>query len=282
MATDPICHMTVDEKTGPHTDYKGQTYYFCSKHCLAKFEEDSARYVKPTVPEHAKGAEQPRTKNEIAAIDPVCGMTVDPKIRCGQHEHKGQTYYFCSQDCLAKFKQDPEKWLSAQHGGHAVHMQAAPQTSTTNKPEDAVYVCPMHPEVRQTGPGACPKCGMALEPAAPSVPLTKTEYVCPMHPEIVRDEPGACPICGMALEPRTVSWRTNQSRVGRHDPALLDQRVPFACRCSSLAMSDMLPGQPLQRLASPRLLELDSVRARHAGGALGRLAVSSSAAGDRS
>ncbi|MGD2115418.1 MAG: HAD-IC family P-type ATPase, partial [Acidobacteriota bacterium] len=63
----------------------------------------------------------------------------------------------------------------------------------------------MHPEVRQEGPGDCPECGMALEPAAPAAPKTKIEYTCPMHPEIVRSEPGSCPICGMALEPKTVT-----------------------------------------------------------------------------
>src|ERR1019366_3938463 len=68
-----------------------------------------------------------------------------------------------------------------------------------------VYVCPMCAEVRQIGPGPCPKCGMALEPESPALPSTKTEYTCPMHPEIVRAEPGSCPICGMALEPRTVT-----------------------------------------------------------------------------
>ena len=63
----------------------------------------------------------------------------------------------------------------------------------------------MDPEVRESKPGSCPKCGMALEPATPSAPSVKTEYICPMHPEIVRDEPGSCPICGMALEPSTVT-----------------------------------------------------------------------------
>ncbi len=58
----------------------------------------------------------------------------------------------------------------------------------------AAYTGPMHPEVRQQGPGACPDCGMALEPALLTSPVTKTEYVCPMHPEIVRDKPGACPV----------------------------------------------------------------------------------------
>ena len=62
----------------------------------------------------------------------------------------------------------------------------------------------MCPEVRESKPGACPFCGMALEPDVPAA-ATRTEYTCPMHPEIVRAEPGACPICGMALEPRTVT-----------------------------------------------------------------------------
>ena len=67
-----------------------------------------------------------------------------------------------------------------------------------------LYTCPMHPEVRQSEPGNCPICGMALEPVIP-VAAAKTEWVCPMHPQIVRDAPGNCPICGMALEPRAGS-----------------------------------------------------------------------------
>ncbi len=62
----------------------------------------------------------------------------------------------------------------------------------------------MCPGVENEGPAACPKCGMALEPAAPALQATNTQYTCPMHPEILRDEPGDCPLCGMALEPTTV------------------------------------------------------------------------------
>ena len=65
------------------------------------------------------------------------------------------------------------------------------------------YTCPMHPDVRQSGPGECPQCGMVLESDAP-VTMSATQYTCPMHPEIVREEPGTCPICGMALEAMTV------------------------------------------------------------------------------
>jgi len=63
----------------------------------------------------------------------------------------------------------------------------------------------MHPEMRREEPGSCPKCGMALEPVAPSAAATETRWTCPMHPEIVRDKPGSCPICGMALEPITIT-----------------------------------------------------------------------------
>jgi Cu+-exporting ATPase len=68
-----------------------------------------------------------------------------------------------------------------------------------------LFTCPMHPEIVQEGPGACPKCGMALEPIAASPSITRREFVCPMHPDVVRTEPGNCPKCGMALEPRTVT-----------------------------------------------------------------------------
>nr|WP_277870085.1 MULTISPECIES: copper-translocating P-type ATPase [Thiomonas] len=79
---------------------------------------------------------------------------------------------------------------------HVAHAAGAP---------GARYTCPMHPEVVSDSPGACPKCGMALEPVMPAAPASRTQWVCPMHPEIVRDAPGSCPKCGMALEPRSVT-----------------------------------------------------------------------------
>ena len=114
----------------------------------------------------------------------------------------------------------------------------------------------MHPEVRQQGPGSCPKCGMALEPLAVSLPAAKTEFTCPMHPEIVRDAPGSCPICGMALEPRTVTGGEE------HNEELEDMTRRFkfglilAIPLLLLAMSDLIPGQPLQHAISMRLLIL--------------------------
>jgi Cu+-exporting ATPase len=87
--------------------------------------------------------------------------------------------------------------------------------------DSAIFTCPMHPEVRQEGPGACPKCGMALEPLTPSTTATKTEWTCPMHPEIIRNVPGSCPICGMALEPKTITAEEEEN------PELIDMTRRF-------------------------------------------------------
>ncbi len=127
-------------------------------------------------------------------LDPVCGMTIEEADAVGSHQHAGVTYYFCNPSCLERFREDPKRFLEPE------------DTPRIPVPAGASFVCPMDPEVRSSKPGACPKCGMALEPdTSNAATLTRTEYTCPMHPEIVRDEPGACPICGMALEPRTAS-----------------------------------------------------------------------------
>jgi Cu+-exporting ATPase len=184
-------------------------------------------------------------------IDPVCGMNVEPDTAAGKHEHSGQTYFFCGHHCMAKFKEAPENFLKAQMHAHAGHVNAAPGSQ---KPENGIYVCPMDPEVRESKPGACPKCGMALEPTAPAAPSIKTEYVCPMHPNIVRQEPGSCPICGMALEPRTVTLEEEAN------PELVDMTrrlwigVGLSAPIVFLAMSDLIPGQPMQRSFSPHAL----------------------------
>jgi Cu+-exporting ATPase len=84
-------------------------------------------------------------------IDPVCGMTVDPAASKHLLEHGGVTYHFCCAGCRTKFEADPAKYL-------------APKATPAPAKPGAVYTCPMHPEIRQQGPGSCPKCGMALEP----------------------------------------------------------------------------------------------------------------------
>jgi P-type Cu+ transporter len=87
------------------------------------------------------------------ATDPVCGMTVDPHTAKHRADHAGRPYYFCSAGCRAKFLADPERYLAS------TERAASPPV-----PEGTVYTCPMHPEIRQIGPGSCPICGMALEP----------------------------------------------------------------------------------------------------------------------
>jgi P-type Cu+ transporter len=168
-------------------------------------------------------------------LDPVCGMTISPDDAAGHIDYKGQTYYFCSQSCVDQFRATPEAFLDKR-----------PAAPTTAADMERVYTCPMDPEVRQKGPGACPKCGMALEPVD-LTPATKVEWTCPMHSEIVRDEPGACPICGMALEPRTVTLEEK-------NPELLDMTRRFRWSALitlpilALMISEFLPGQPLQRM----------------------------------
>jgi Cu+-exporting ATPase len=97
----------------------------------------------------------PILQNAGGARDPVCGMHVDPRNAAGTFTYQGQTYYFCSKGCAAKFQADPAKYLTAQPEPMAPESTAAIE-----------YTCPMHPEVRRMGPGSCPKCGMALEPVS--------------------------------------------------------------------------------------------------------------------
>jgi Cu+-exporting ATPase len=85
-------------------------------------------------------------------VDPVCGMTIDPADSVGHVDYKGQRYYFCAESCLEQFREHPEHYLTP---------GARPDVAVDLEAE---YTCPMHPEVRQKGPGSCPICGMALEP----------------------------------------------------------------------------------------------------------------------
>ncbi|HWA70711.1 MAG TPA: heavy metal translocating P-type ATPase [Polyangiaceae bacterium] len=181
-------------------------------------------------------------------IDPVCGMKVNPgRAGGGSFEHGGRTYHFCNPKCRERFSADPEKYLSKAKPDAAPTSGVAPSSVA---PKAVSYVCPMDPEVRSDRPGACPKCGMALEPEHPQS-ASHTEWVCPMHPQVVRAEPGSCPICGMALEPRTAS--TNEENPELRD---MSRRFWFAVALTAplllLAMGDMLPGQPVSTLVSGR------------------------------
>src|SRR5438477_12681999 len=91
--------------------------------------------------------------------DPVCHMQVMPETAAAKYDYKGKTYYFCNPRCAERFKANPEQFLNPAESEIRI-----PKSEIT-----ATYTCPMHPEVRQRGPGACPKCGMALEPAMVSL-----------------------------------------------------------------------------------------------------------------
>ena len=155
----------------------------------------------------------------MTKIDPVCHMTVDPASAAGQHEYKGETYYFCSTHCLHKFREDPEKFLGP--------AGVAPQITQISRKKEA--------------------------PPAAAASGEKIEYTCPMHPEIVRDGPGFCPICGMALEPRTATLQDDTSELD-------DMRRRFWVSAAlslpllTLAMSEMLPGDPLRMAIGPGLV----------------------------
>ncbi len=163
--------------------------------------------------EHGRGLFPILTPTEHAAVDPVCGMRVDPESAAGSMVYEGQTYYFCSPGCLQKFKADAQRYLAAppstQHS--ALSTQRPPPTT--------------HPS-----------------------PLTKNEYTCPMHPEVVSDRPGSCPKCGMALEPRTVTPEEGPTP----ELVDMSRRFWLGLIPSVLllllAMSDMLPGRPLRFL----------------------------------
>ncbi|BCH22617.1 heavy metal translocating P-type ATPase [Mesorhizobium sp. L-8-3] len=132
IVRDPVCGMTVDPAAGkPTVTHGGHIYHFCSASCREKFVKEPDAYLQAT--------------------DPVCGMKVD---RAGaryflRHEGKGQ--YFCSPSCQGKFEADPQKYSGE---------RSAPATM----PKGTQYTCPMHPEIIRDKPGACPICGMALEP----------------------------------------------------------------------------------------------------------------------
>jgi Cu+-exporting ATPase len=139
-------------------------------------------------------------------------MTIEDEDAAATSLYQGKTRYFCSPSCKKDFDKAPEAYLGAKAGS----------VFKTEEPKSGeMFTCPMHPEVRQDGPGACPKCGMALEPFEPAVASSKTEWTCPMHPEIVRDAQGSCPLCGMALEPKTVSLEEEEN------PELLDMTRRF-------------------------------------------------------
>jgi Cu+-exporting ATPase len=186
-------------------------------------------------------------------------MTVDPATTRHVAEHEARRWFFCSARCRERFVAEPTRFAgtpaptaAAAHHHRDPHLAVAKKQPASPPEAGATYTCPMHPEVRQEGPGACPDCGMALEPAGPPA-ATRVEYTCPMHPEIVQDHPGNCPICGMALEARTVTIEAGPN------PELIDMTRRFWIGAGLtlpiliLAMGPHVTGFPSHDSIAPRL-----------------------------
>jgi Cu+-exporting ATPase len=128
--------------------------------------------VEHSQPAHAHGGHAGIAQSSDNAIDgvrdPVCGMTVDPHSTPYRHQHLGHTYYFCSGGCLSKFEDNPANYVGA----------TSPIAESA--PEGTVYTCPMHPDIRQVGPGSCPICGMALEPLLATADIGPNEELLDM------------------------------------------------------------------------------------------------------
>jgi P-type Cu+ transporter len=131
----------MDEKHRQIPDHRQQNDHSC---CGAGSSDNGSRSAQ--IPQHS-----PTLPSAQTVKDPVCGMDVDPHTTKYRAEHSGRTYYFCSDQCRTKFIANPWSYLSE-------------KTAAPPVPEGTIYTCPMHPEIRQVGPGSCPICGMALEP----------------------------------------------------------------------------------------------------------------------
>ena len=155
---------------------------------------------------HDKQMNHAAHEGTAGALDPVCGMTVNPDSSAGSFEYQGKTYYFCSTHCLHRFQQNPESFLNKTAA-------VAPQPI-----------------------GITPK------------PVTTQKYTCPMHPEIIRDGPGSCPICGMALEPLVASLNEEENVELTDMSRRFWIAVVLTIPVFALGMSELIPGQPVQRL----------------------------------
>jgi Cu+-exporting ATPase len=161
-------------------------------------------------------------------------MMVDPERAAGHLEHRGTTYYFCSKGCVTKFTADPEKFLA----GKREPMAPAIQISGLKR---AVAIAPPPPPHAHQVPPPMP-------PPAVSSEARAVRYTCPMDPEVVSDQPGACPKCGMALEPMITDLRAD---IDAPNPELVDmtRRFWISLVCAApvfvLAMGDMLSGGAL-------------------------------------
>ncbi|MEZ5463000.1 heavy metal translocating P-type ATPase [Dokdonella sp.] len=158
------------------------------------------------------------------AVDPVCGMTVDPSKTTHHGEHAGKDYFFCSARCLEKFNVNPESYLDSKHSRNA-----------PTPVEGAIYTCPMHPEIRQPGPGTCPICGMALEPEMPSLEEDDNPELRDFSIRFWWTLPLSLVVLTLAMVGHRLPWLSVDARTwiefGLSTPVVLWAGWPFFVRC---------------------------------------------------
>ena len=155
---DPVCGMAVDPAGTPHhANHAGRSYHFCGARCRERFLAMPDDFVGDNPARAATccdgAADAPVQGQAHLVKDPVCGMEVDPHTTPHRAEYGGRAWHFCSARCRDRFIATPAQYLGT---------RPPPPVDPAG-----IYTCPMHPEVRQVGPGDCPKCGMALEPLTP-------------------------------------------------------------------------------------------------------------------
>ena len=177
-------------------------------------------------------------------------MMVDPERAAGHLEHRGTTYYFCSKGCVAKFTAEPEKFLSGRREPMSPAIQIGGLKRPTPPPSDEPRGTSHEPRATSHEPRATnhePRT-TTHEPRATSYEPRATRYICPMDPEVVSDKPGACPKCGMALEPMIADLRADADAP---NPELVDMTrrfwigALFAAPVFVLTMGDMVSGGAL-------------------------------------
>ena len=172
-AIDPVCGMRVGADTQHRSTYEGREYLFCSARCRERFHAEPAKYLKTSTaprPVQAQPGAMVFHRGPVKldrTIDPVCGMPVGPDTRF-RHTFEGKEYRFCCGGCLARFKTDPKRYLDKAAAGQP-RAQPPGAPAEPGVPAGTMYTCPMHPQIRQVGPGHCPICGMALEPEMPTL-----------------------------------------------------------------------------------------------------------------
>ncbi len=228
---DPVCGMTVNPETASgKSEYKGQVYYFCSTHCVNKFTSNPTAYLERPSPEahdhqhhdHSMPSTQPVQISSMHKMSPLTASVVTT------------TQTTTEVDPVCGMTVNPGKAAgSFEHNGKTYYFCS----------EQCLHKFQANPETY-------------LGPSQKSEPKVEegVKYTCPMHPEIVRDEPGSCPICGMALEPRTVTLEEGEN------PELKDMTRRFWISAALtlpvllLAMSEMIPGQPVQHALSMKVV----------------------------